>query len=190
MSPPTPSVSGSEPGAMPRNSVAYPTSALALSGLLKVQRRWALGSTATDLACSPEEVGEPRAPIVSPTDLPPGRHFPLAVHLEDSEWSRLALGLAMDAMASLGLTTGADVLQLDPDSVTVHVPSATAPPWPFVAGRLSGSWKLSRDSAHHRFPAGDPGNDRRHRPGCSRHLVREARPPGFGRSLRPGLDDP
>jgi DNA-binding SARP family transcriptional activator len=68
------------------------------------------------------------------------------VHLEDSEWSRLALGLAMDAMASLGLTTGADVLQLDPDSVTVHVPSATAPPWPFVAGRLSGSWKLSRDS--------------------------------------------
>jgi DNA-binding SARP family transcriptional activator len=67
------------------------------------------------------------------------------VHLEDSEWSRLALGLAAEVIASFGLRQGADVLQLDPDSVTVHVPTSEAPPWPFDRGPLPRSWTLPRD---------------------------------------------
>jgi DNA-binding SARP family transcriptional activator len=100
----------------------------------------------------------------------------LPVHLEDSEWSRLALGIAGDSLASFGLASGVDVVQLGPDSITLY-PTAThrsathqsgsypsssypsgsypsgsypsgdePPPWPFARGRVPGSWSLPRDS--------------------------------------------
>jgi DNA-binding SARP family transcriptional activator len=70
----------------------------------------------------------------------------LPIHLEDSEWSRLALGIAADALTGLGITTRADLLQLDPDSVAVHLPFAEVPPSPFESGRAPRSWTLRRDS--------------------------------------------
>jgi DNA-binding SARP family transcriptional activator len=76
----------------------------------------------------------------------PFSHSRLTVHLEDSEWSRLAVGLAADVTTSLAPRAGADVLQLDPDSITVHMPNLEAPTWPFHPGRLPGSWSLPRDS--------------------------------------------
>jgi len=70
----------------------------------------------------------------------------LPIHLEDSEWSRLALGVAQEVLASLQVPANADVLQLDPDSVTVHVPTSEPPQWPFSPGRVARSWTLPRDS--------------------------------------------
>jgi hypothetical protein len=46
----------------------------------------------------------------------------------------------------MGVAARAEVIQLDPDSVTVHLPVPGAPPWPFVPGRLTQSWQLPRDS--------------------------------------------
>jgi DNA-binding SARP family transcriptional activator len=46
----------------------------------------------------------------------------------------------------LGVPANPDVLQLDPDSVTVHVPTSLAPLWPFNPGRAARSWTLPRDS--------------------------------------------
>jgi len=67
------------------------------------------------------------------------------VHLEDPEWSRLALGASAYALNSLGVSERAQVVQLDPDSVTVHLPSPQPPSGPFELGRLPSSWKLARD---------------------------------------------
>ena len=173
MSSPIPSTSGSDVEDVCQSSVPNPTSALALSGLLRVQRRWSLASFAG------LELGRSQAPAaddgeldgaelnvtssggldsLEPTEwrqpLPgvPSRVLPIAVHsrlpyhLEDSEWSRLALGVASEALASLGVGTNADVLQLGPDSVTVHVPTSEPPQWPFGPGQVSSSWTLPRDS--------------------------------------------
>ena len=46
MSSPIPSTSGSDPREVRHSSAASPASALALSGLLRVQRRWSLASFA------------------------------------------------------------------------------------------------------------------------------------------------
>ena len=67
------------------------------------------------------------------------------MHLEDPEWSRLALGASAYALNSLGVSERAQVVQLDPDSVTVHLPSPQPPSGPFELGRLPSSWKLARD---------------------------------------------
>jgi hypothetical protein len=154
-----------------------PTSALALSGLLKVQRRWSLAyvtgpeTGSDDLTNSPDDVlahlggvglgqGCSVGPDPSGTAARPPRraqepsssllatteHNRLTIHLEDSEWSRLALGVAAEVLASMGAPVNADVLQLDPDSVTVHVPTSEPPPWPFNPGRVARSWTLARDS--------------------------------------------
>jgi len=135
MSSPIPSTSGSDVEDVCQSSVPNPTSALALSGLLRSRRRWSLASFAG------LELGRSQAPAaddgeldgaelnvtssggldsLEPTEwrqpLPgvPSRVLPIAVHsrlpyhLEDSEWSRLALGVASEALASLGVGTNAD----------------------------------------------------------------------------------
>jgi len=66
--------------------------------------------------------------------------------LEDSEWSRLALGIAGGSLAFLGTAGGIEALQLDPDSITLYLSVSAPPPWPFTPGRMPGSWKLPRDS--------------------------------------------
>ena len=57
----------------------------------------------------------------------------------------MALGIASDALSGLGVVERADVVELGPDEVTVHVPTSEAPPWPFQAGSLARSWALVRD---------------------------------------------
>ena len=150
MSSPIPGTSGSDPADVRHGSAVNPTSALALSGLLKVQRRWSLASLAgleaghSDLTnaaygglaaldgtgLDPTGSIERRWPVsgAASSVLPTTGRSRLPVHLEDSEWSRLALGVAAEVLASLGEPANADVLQLDPDSVTVHVPTSE-PPW-------------------------------------------------------------
>jgi len=179
MSSPIPNTSDSDRYDARHGSASNPTSALALSGLLKVQRRWCLTSLAglevdrANLTTAPDDglaglggagfepTGSTGFEPTDPTDpmsrrlLVPGAVPPvlphagrsrLPVHLEDSEWSRLALGVAADVLASLGVTTAAAVLQLDPDSVTIHVPTSEPPQWPFNPGRVAQSWTLPRDS--------------------------------------------
>ncbi|HLN07207.1 MAG TPA: hypothetical protein VK217_13075, partial [Acidimicrobiales bacterium] len=181
----------------PESSVAHPTSVLALSGLLKVQRRWLLASRADPELEAPAEPDEKAAPAHSAdgtaggaagtaggadgtaggadgTDsaaespapdrlsasiepgpggqaslVPPprpGGRARLPVHLEDSEWSRVALGVAAEALRSLGMGVAPELLQLDPDAITVHLPTSEPPPWPFDQGRTAQSWRLPRDS--------------------------------------------
>ena len=67
-------------------------------------------------------------------------------HLEDSEWSRLALGVAAEVLASMGAPCNAEVLQLGPDSVTVHLQTLQTPQWPFSPGPVARSWTLARES--------------------------------------------
>jgi hypothetical protein len=54
--------------------------------------------------------------------------------------------VAQEVLASLQVPANADVLQLDLDSVTVHVPTSEPPQWPFSPGRVARSWTLPRDS--------------------------------------------
>jgi len=176
MSSPIPSTSGSDPREVRHSSAASPASALALSGLLRVQRRWSLASfagletgqtgltTAADGGhAAPDGAGldpagsaglhltttiarhQPVQGAASPV-LPTTEPARLPIHLEDSEWSRLALGVAQEVLASLQVPANADVLQLDLDSVTVHVPTSEPPQWPFSPGRVARSWTLPRDS--------------------------------------------
>jgi len=84
--------------------------------------------------------------VALPALLPATGRSRLPAHLEDTEWSRLALGVAAEVLASLGIPVSADVLQLDPDSVTVHLPTSESPQWPFSLGRAANSWTLPRDS--------------------------------------------
>jgi len=114
-----------------------------LSGLLRVQRQWSLASADADTSTAEDRAKQPDRSPDGATDAVRSR---LPVHIEDTEWSRLALGIAADTMASLGVTTSAQVLQLDPDSVTVHLPSPQAARWPFGDGRSPQSWSLPRDS--------------------------------------------
>ena len=148
MSSPTPS----SPGRHRSGAASEPppaASVVALSGLLKVQRRWLLASapgseidhapqpapTAVEKRVEHEEAG----PVSS------GRAR-LSTHLEESEWSRLAVGFAAEVLASLGIPATAEVLQLYPDVVVVHLPTAEAARWPFLAGPTPESWLLPRDS--------------------------------------------
>jgi len=175
MSSPIPSASESDLGGTPPGAVMNPTSALALSGLLKVQRRWSLayvagleaadddfaasgdeGLTRLDGACLGDNghhgpgptntrvrrrpVEEAAAPVLAST----GRNR-LPIHLEDAEWTRLALGVAADVLALTGVPANAEFLQLGPDSVTVHVPTSEPPQWPFTPGRVTNSWILARE---------------------------------------------
>lgn len=175
MSSPIPSSSESELLDAPQSSVMNPTSALALSGLLKVQRRWSQAYLAgsepagNDLATSADKalvhpdgahLGGSTARGTGPTDTimrrrpvdgtasqvltQTGRNR-LPIHLEDSEWTRLALGVAAEALASMGRPPNAQVVQLGPDSVTVHVQTSESPQWPFTPGRVAQSWTLARD---------------------------------------------
>ena len=87
MSSPTPSTSGSDHGGTGAKPAPESVSALALSGLLKVQRRWTL-SNAID---HPQPLDEPRPP---PTSVPHQitnslSRSRLPVHLEDSECSNV-----------------------------------------------------------------------------------------------------
>ncbi|MGA2805944.1 MAG: bacterial transcriptional activator domain-containing protein [Acidimicrobiales bacterium] len=175
MSSPIPSTSESDLRGAPHSSVMNSTSALALSGLLKVQRRWSLAyvagleAAADDLTTSAGEalthldgahLGDGGPHGTGPTDTPmrrrPGEGAAapvlattgrnrLPIHLEDSEWTRLALGVAADVLALIGAPANAELLQLGPDSVTVHVPTLEPPPWPFTPGRVAKSWTLARD---------------------------------------------
>ncbi|MFZ2056848.1 MAG: hypothetical protein WAV54_05520, partial [Acidimicrobiales bacterium] len=176
MSSPIPSTSGSDPRDPRHSSEMNPTNVLALSGFLKVQRRWSLTSladleadaTGVQVAPGSERValgGLGHGPIGSvglePTEnverrqriqgaalpalLPATGRSRLPVHLEDTEWSRLALGITAEVLASIGTAASADVLQLDPDSVTVHLPTSEPPQWPFNPGRDANSWTLPRD---------------------------------------------
>ena len=108
MSSPIPGTSGSDPADVRHGSAVNPTSALALSGLLKVQRRWSLASLAgleaghSDLTnaaygglaaldgtgLDPTGSIERRWPVsgaASPV-LPTTGRSRLPVHLEDSRW--------------------------------------------------------------------------------------------------------
>jgi hypothetical protein len=67
------------------------------------------------------------------------------MHLEDSEWTRLALGAAAHILASLGRPTTVDVVQLEPDSVTVRLAAPATPQWPFNSEGTTNSWTLPRD---------------------------------------------
>lgn len=208
-----PSTSGSDPEGPRHRSDASPTSALALSGLLKVQRRWSLAFSdapeegppelATAAAGGPAfadstgsneivsagtglSVAFERRPSVPGTALRlPTTNWRslLPVHLEDAEWSRLAIGAAAELLATLGVRAKADVIQLDPDSVTVHVPTSQTPEWPFSPGPVARTWTLPRDSR-----AGLPPRDARDH---QRHAKRR---PGDGvgdprapHPRRPGL---
>ena len=110
------------------------------------------GSAGLDPAGSAAAISPRRSPGTSRFRARPHQSCPrrsaarLPIHLEDSEWSRLALGVAAEVLASLGVPANADVLQLDPDSVTVHVPTSEPPQWPFSPGRVARSWTLPRDS--------------------------------------------
>ena len=169
MSSPIPSTSGSDVEDVCQSSVPNPTSALALSGLLRVQRRWSLASFAG------LELGRSQAPAaddgeldgaelnvtssggldsLEPTEwrqpLPgvPSRVLPIAVHsrlpyhLEDSEWSRLALGVASEALAS----PGEGPMRTSSSSVPIRSPftcrPSEPPQWPFGPGQVSSSWTL------------------------------------------------
>jgi len=145
MSSPTPSTSGSDHGVTGANPAPESVTALALSGLLKVQRRWTLSSNAVD---DPQTLDElrPSPAGASPQSTKSHARSRLRIHLEDSEWSRLALGIAEGSLAALGTAGGVEALQLDPDSVTVYLPVSEPPPWPFVASRIPGTWKLPRDT--------------------------------------------
>ena len=135
MSSPIPSAPGDDnPALRPKPAGAQPAGVVALSGLLKVQRRWLLGGSADSAAPA----------RTSPAT--PGLLTRLPVHLEDSEWSRLALGVTADALASLGIETTAVMLQLGPDAVVVHLPTSEPPRWPFEPGSIAQSWALPRDS--------------------------------------------
>jgi len=117
---------------------------LALSGLLKVQRRWLLASASDQ---EPEPASRLARETVEQDEagrLPSARSR-LRTHLEESEWSRLAVGVAAEVLASLGILASAEVLQLYPDVVVVHLPTAEAARWPFLPGPTSESWVLPRD---------------------------------------------
>jgi hypothetical protein len=116
MSSPIPRTSGSDPADVRHSSAVNPTSALALSGLLKVQRRWSLASLAglepshSDLtnaaygglaaldgtgpdptgSAGPDPTGsiERRWPVSGAASpvLPTTGRSRLPVHLEDSRW--------------------------------------------------------------------------------------------------------
>ena len=176
MSSPIPSTSGSDPRDLRHSSEMNPTSVLALSGFLKVQRRWSLTSLAgmeadaTGVQVAPDServalgglghgpsgsVGLEPADNIERRQRLPGAALPallpatgrsrLPVHLEDTEWSRLALGVATEVLASLRIPASPDVLQLDPDSVTVHLPTSEPAQWPFNPGRAANSWTLPHD---------------------------------------------
>src|SRR5271157_3060558 len=117
MSSPIPSTSESELRDAPQRPVMNPTSALALSGLLKVQRRWSLAyvaglePTGEHAATSADEalthldgayLGHGGADGIAPTDTSMRRRPAegtasavltgtgrnrLPIHLEDSEWT-------------------------------------------------------------------------------------------------------
>src|ERR1039458_5558364 len=108
MSSPIPGTSGSDPADVRHGSAVNPTSALALSGLLKVQRRWSLASLAgleaghSDLTnaaygglaaldgtgLDPTGSIERRWPVsgAASSVLPTTGRSRLPVHLEDSRW--------------------------------------------------------------------------------------------------------
>jgi DNA-binding SARP family transcriptional activator len=148
MSSPTSSASGSGAGSLPRNleagGVRAPggfTNALALSGLLKVQRRWTLSSSARgDSEVAEASYLEPQSPEF--VGHPPAL---LPVHLEDPEWSRLALGVTAECLAKLDWRDEVQLLQLGPDSITVHLSMEGPAPAPFRPGRVPLSWSLPRD---------------------------------------------
>ena len=132
MSSPIPSAPGDDRAAIPAEAAAVQSaSVVALSGLLKVQRRWLLASRpGSEPGPAPETGGRRRLPV----------------HLEDSEWSRLALGVTADALMSLGLPPAAQMLELGPDAVVVHLPTSQPAPWPFEPGGTPQSWALPRDT--------------------------------------------
>src|SRR5271157_1149953 len=147
MTSPTPSRSDSESGVGDPAPAVHGASALALSGLLKVQRRWStsLGSSTDGTAAAPRQQ-EPSSALPAHDAATSRGRRRLPVHLESAEWSRLAVGIVEQVLGSMGVAARAEVIQLDPDSVTVHLPVPGAPPWPFVPGRLTQSWQLPRDS--------------------------------------------
>ena len=138
MSSPIPSAPGDDRAVIPAEAAAVESaSVVALSGLLKVQRRWLLAS----------RPGSEPGPSSEPGPAPEtGGRRRLPVHLEDSEWSRLALGVAADALMSLGLPPAAQMLELGPDAIVVHLPTSQAAPWPFEPGGTPQSWALPRDT--------------------------------------------
>ncbi len=175
MSSPIPSTSGRDPQEAPQHRSVPSPSVLALSGLLRVQRRWQSASglgPELSSAVPPTYDSEPTDPpcaqppsatcIESPTTVEPPQSDQEtdlgtrvrrpdapsrpAVHLEDSEWSRLALGIAAEVLESLGMPATVEVLQLGPDDVTVHLPTSEPAQWPFVPSRAPQSWTLPRDS--------------------------------------------
>ncbi len=144
MSPPTPTASGHDPNRAASDSPPA-ASVLALSGLLKVQRRWLLAS-APDSDPEPEPARAPRHAGNDEAQRPPSGRSRPRTHLEEAEWSRLAVGVAAEVLSSLGIPAAAEVLQLYPDVVIVHLPTAEAARWPFLPGPTSESWVLPRDS--------------------------------------------
>jgi DNA-binding SARP family transcriptional activator len=149
MSSPIQGISSHEPRDAPVSPAVQSASMLAVSGLLRVQRRWLLASRAGpqpgSLGDGVEEPG-PDAPPPAPTETAEAGRSQRTVHLEDSEWSRLALGVTAEVLASIGLATSAVVLELEPDALIVHLPSSEPPRWPFTLGRSPQSWRLPRDS--------------------------------------------
>jgi DNA-binding SARP family transcriptional activator len=103
------------------------------------------GATERDVTKMPATYQHVRGAALTP-NLPTARRSRLPVHLEDAEWSRLALGTSAQVLASLGTRAGAEVLLLDPDSITVHLPTPQMPRWPFNTGQSARSWTLPRDS--------------------------------------------
>jgi len=190
MSSPIPGTSGSDPADVRHGSAVNPTSALALSGLLKVQRRWSLASLAgleaghSDLTnaaygglaaldgtgLDPTGSIERRWPVsgAASSVLPTTGRSRLPVHLEDSEWSRLALGVAAEVLASLGEPANADVLQLDPDSVTVGAAAMAIQP-----GASRSIVGAAARLAHNRLPPGHTGDHGRGPKGRPGHPVRD-----------------
>jgi len=54
--------------------------------------------------------------------------------------------VAADVLESSGIAASAEVFQLGPDEVTVHLSTAEPARWPFTPGSAAHSWTLPRDS--------------------------------------------
>jgi len=128
----------------PPSAPGTATSALALSGLLRVQRRWSLAALEAPVNLRDDAVQLPARPK-PPSPLEP-ESWRLPMHLEDSEWSRAALGMASEILVELDTTTRAEAIELGPDYLTIHLSRPQAPTWPFSPGRAACEWTLPRDA--------------------------------------------
>ena len=116
-------------------------SVLALSSLLRVQRRWLHSARLADMALEDgPTAGHPSPPVRAAT------RAQLPVHLEDGEWTRLILGVVAELVGPVTGTIGARALVLEADAITAHVPENIEAAVPFRTAPSGSAWVIPRDS--------------------------------------------